>query len=109
VLGRAEHPHARDRVVARQDHHLHPLGLRIVEGQQLVHQRKRHTGRRWLLQPVQLQLHVGPVVPGLEQPVLFLEVEQRPRRNRHHQLPIQRHRHVSSPEQENPVMMPAPE
>jgi hypothetical protein len=51
----------------------------IVEREQLLDQRKRHARLRRHFQPVQLQLHVGAVVPGLEQAVLFLEVEQRPR------------------------------
>ncbi|MDT4856818.1 hypothetical protein FQZ97_912210 [compost metagenome] len=89
VLRRAEHAHARDRVVAREDHHLDPLGRGVVEGQQLVHQRKRHPRLRRLLQPVQLQLHVSPVVASLEQAVFFFKVEQRPRRNRDHQLTIE--------------------
>jgi len=74
VLGRAEHAHARDGVVARQDHHLDARRVGI-ERQQLAHQREGHAGRGRLVQALQLQLHVGAVVAGFEEPVLFLEVE----------------------------------
>jgi hypoxanthine phosphoribosyltransferase len=40
MLRRTKHAHARDRVVARQDHHLDPLSVVGVERQQLAHQRK---------------------------------------------------------------------
>jgi hypothetical protein len=42
---------------------------RVVEALQLLHQRKRHAGRGWLLQPLKLQLHVGAVVALLEDAV----------------------------------------
>jgi len=48
----------------------------------LVHQREGHTRPRRLLQPLQLQLHVGMVVGSLEDAVLLLEVEQRARADR---------------------------
>jgi hypothetical protein len=50
-----------------------------------------------LLQPFELQLHVGPVVALLEQLVFFLEVEQRARGDRDDQLAFQRHAPFTSP------------
>jgi hypothetical protein len=79
VLAGAEYAHARYRVVARQDHDLDMPGVAVVEGQQLVHQRERRPRPRRLLQPAELQLHVGAVVAGLEDSVLLFEVEQRAR------------------------------
>jgi hypothetical protein len=64
-------------IVARQDHHLHARFAAGIEGQQLVHQREGHARPCRLLQPLQLQLHVGMVVGGLEDAVLLLEIEQR--------------------------------
>ena len=94
MLRRAEHPHARDRVVARQNNHLHRLaatapGWPLVEGQQLFHQRKRHAGAGRLLQPLQLQCHVGPVVTLLKHLVFLLKIKQGARRDRHHQFAVQ--------------------
>ena len=66
VLRRAEHAHARHRVVARQDHDLDALTASVVEGEQLVHQREGDAGLRRLLQPLQLQSHVSAIVAGLE-------------------------------------------
>ena len=60
--------------------------LANVERQQLVHQRKGHARPRRLVQTLQLQLHVGAVVAGLEEAVFFLEVEQRARRDRDDEL-----------------------
>ena len=45
-LRRAEHAHARDRVVAREDHDLDALRRRVVEGEELLHQRERDA-RAW--------------------------------------------------------------
>ena len=45
-LRRAEHAHPGDRIVARQDHDLDPLRRRVVEGEQLLHQRERDA-RAW--------------------------------------------------------------
>ena len=105
VLGRAKHAHARDRVVARQDHHFYGLvagGCRgsavvlgmismvnFVKGQQLFHQRKRHAGFGRCVEPGELQLHVGAVVALLEHLVLFFKVEQGAAGNRHHQFAVQ--------------------
>ncbi len=76
-----EDAQARHRVVARQHHHLHPLGLAVggagIEGQQLARQREGHARRRRLVDQAELQLHVGAVVAGLEDLVLGFEVEQR--------------------------------
>ena len=43
MLGRAEHAHARNRVIAREDHYLdlRPVG---IERQQLFHERERYAG-----------------------------------------------------------------
>ena len=95
-LGRAEHAHAADRVVARQHHHLHPLLRGLVEGQQLLDQRKRHARPRWNIQPVELQLHVALRVVRVEEAVFFFKIEQCARRNRHHQLVVQCHGHGAS-------------
>ena len=78
------YPHARDRIVARQDHHFHRLGRRLgrrfgrgmVEGQQLPDQRKRHARLGRNFQPLQLQCHVGAVVALLEDFVFLLEIKQ---------------------------------
>jgi hypothetical protein len=99
VLRRAKHPHARDRVIARQDHHFHQWrvgGVRClaIEGQQFLHQRKSHTSPRWVVHTLQLQLHVGVVVAGFKNAVLFFKVKECARRNRHHQLAVKRHRHA---------------
>ena len=67
VLRRAEHAHPRDRVVARQDHHLDARRAGI-EGEQLVDQRERDAGLGGLVEALQLQLHVGAVVVGFEVP-----------------------------------------
>ena len=116
VAGGAEHAHARDRVVTRQNHHLHGLRCRpqrylavrwrsgiggwpIVKSEQFTHQRKCHAGFGGLVQPLQLQRHVGAVavlaLALLEHRVFFLEVKQRPRRNRHHQFAFEGSRHDS--------------
>jgi hypothetical protein len=65
LLGRAEDAHARDRVVARQDHDLHQR-RRIPELQQLAHERDRRRRGARDVQARELQLHVGAVVAGLE-------------------------------------------
>src|SRR5574343_984588 len=94
MRGRAEHPHARDRVIAREHHHL-DLGRALsVEGQQLAHQGEGHAGLGRLVQARLLQGHVVAVVAGLEELVLFLEVEQRPRGDGYHQLSVEIGRHV---------------
>ena len=58
----------------------------LVESQQLVDQRKGDARARRLVEALQLQLHVGAVVAGFEDPVLFFEVEQRARRDRDDEL-----------------------
>src|SRR5574343_2030662 len=90
---RAEHAHAAGGVVARQHHHLHPLLVWCVEGEQLAYQRKSHAWRSGGVQPLQLQLHVGPCIALIEQAVFFLEIKQGARGNRHHQLVVQGLRH----------------
>ena len=76
MVGRAEGAHAAGGVVAREQDHVHaPLGL-VVEGQQLLHQRHGHAALGGQVQQLQLARHVGAVVTGLEQAVLFLEVEE---------------------------------
>ncbi len=96
VLRRAEHAHARHRVVARQDHHLDPLAARarLVEREQLVDQRERHPRARRTLEPLELELHVGAVVRGFEDPVLFFEVEQGARGDGDDQLAVERRGHA---------------
>jgi hypothetical protein len=63
---RAEDAHARDRVVAREDHHLHALHAVVVEAQQLADQRVGDARRGRHVDAVELQLHVALVVAGLE-------------------------------------------
>ncbi len=75
-LGRGEHAHAAGRVVAREHHHLHALHFGRIEGQQLAHQREGDARACRLVHQVQLAAHVGLLVARIEQPVLFLEVEQ---------------------------------
>jgi hypothetical protein len=75
-LGRTKHAQARDRIVARQNHHLDAAQSFAVESEQLLHQRKRGARPRRLLQAIQLHGHVGGVVAIDEHPVLLLEVEQ---------------------------------
>ena len=94
MLRRAEHPHARDRVVARQDDDFNPLCIGIVERQKLAHQRKRHARLGRLFQPPQLQLHISPVVALLEDLVFFFEVEQGTRRDRDDELAFQGCGHI---------------
>jgi hypothetical protein len=89
VLGRTEHAHAGHRVVARQDHDLDLLLGRAVEGEQLVDERERDTGLGRAVEAFELELHVGAVVVRLEMLVLFLEVEQRARRDRDDELAVQ--------------------
>ena len=92
VLRRAEHAHAAHRVVARKDHHLHAVircGQAVVEGQQLVDQREGHARARRMVQTLQLQLHVGAIVTGFEDAVLFFEIEERARRDRDDELAFQ--------------------
>jgi len=72
------------------------LGRRVVEGEELLHQRERHPRLGRLVDALELQLHVGPVVVGLEVAVFLLEVEQRPRRDRDDQLTFKRCRHSLS-------------
>ena len=68
--------HVAGGVVAREQDHVHaPLGL-VVEGQQLLHQRHGHAALGGQVQQLQLACHVGAVVTGFEQAVLFLEVEE---------------------------------
>ena len=93
-LRRAEHAHPRDRIVAREDDDLDALRARIVEGEQLLHQRERDArlGRR--VEPLKLQRHVSTVVIGLEMLVLLLEVEQRARGDRDDELTRKRSSHA---------------
>jgi hypothetical protein len=101
VLGRTEHAHARDRVIAREDHDLHALGRCrraggltgafgcVVEGQQLLDQREGYAGLGRHVQAFQLQLHVGRVFfdagrwlgchAGFKDLVFFFEIKQRAR------------------------------
>jgi len=88
-LAAAEHPHAAHRVIARQQHHLDLLHRAAVEGQQLAHQGECHPRRRRNIQPLQLQPGIGLVLVLLENPVFFFKVEQRPRRDRDHQLVVE--------------------
>ena len=89
ALYRAKHPQTRDRVVAREDHHLDPLAARVVEGQQFFDQRESHARLGGLIEPLQLQLHIGVVVRLLENPVFFFQVKQRTRGNRYNELSVQ--------------------
>ena len=86
---RAKHAQARNRVVAREDDDFYPLFAVCIESQQFFHQRKSHTRLGGLLQPIQLQLHVGAVVLLFEHAVFFFEIEQRPRRERNDQQIVQ--------------------
>jgi hypothetical protein len=61
----------------------------VVEGQQLLDQRESDAGLGRHVQPFQLQLHVGVGLAAVEDRVFFLEVEQRARRDRDHQLVVQ--------------------
>ena len=119
MLGRAEHAHARHRVVARQDDHFHALAGcgrvegffpafgRVVESQQLFDQRKRHARLGRHIEPLQLQLHVGRVFlharrclgpgvlreAGFKHLVFFLKIKQGARGNRHHELTLKTCQH----------------
>ena len=110
MLRRAKHAHARDRVIAREDHHLDTLRRlaidrrllrtlrRVIESQQFFDQRKRHARFGRHVEPFQLQLHVSRIALGaIEQrlrhaffkdAVFFFKVKQRPRGNGHHQLSV---------------------
>ena len=64
-------------------------GSIAVERQQLVDQREGHAGAGRDVEPLQLKLHVGAVVAGFEQQVLFLEVEQGTRGDRDDELAVE--------------------
>ncbi|MEZ5643284.1 MAG: hypothetical protein R3E70_14855 [Burkholderiaceae bacterium] len=66
-----------------------------VEGQQFFTS-EGHAGRGRLVELVQLQLHVGARIAGLEQAVLFLEVEQRARGDGDDELVLQGGGHIKS-------------
>ena len=87
-LRRAEDAQAGYRVVLGQDHYFHALRARRIECEQLLHQRERHALARRHVEPRVLQRDVGRLAVALEDPVLLLEVEQRPRRDRDDQLPF---------------------
>ena len=64
-----------------------------VEREQLLDQRKGDTVLRRHIQTRQLQLDVLALAAVLEHLVLLLEVEQRPRGDRHNQLAFERDWH----------------
>jgi hypothetical protein len=76
VLGGAKHAHSGDRIVAREDHDFDARYLQGIERPQFLHQRERYAGFGRKLQALQLQLHVGAVIGGLKDAVLFFEIEQ---------------------------------
>ena len=88
MLGRAHDAQATDRVVTRQDHHLHPLRARRIEGQQFFNQRKRHARLGRLLNALQLHLHVGFVGMLLKDLVFLFKVKQCPGRDGDNELPV---------------------
>ena len=61
----------------------------VVEGEQLLTSENATPGLAACVEPLELQLHVGAVVVGLEVLVLLLEVEQRARRDRDDELTVQ--------------------
>ena len=96
VRGRLHHAQAANRIVARQDHDLHRLvvaGIQRVKSQHFLHQGKRHARLGGQVQALQLQRHVGAVIPLLEEFVFFLKVKQGTAGDRHHQLAVERDTH----------------
>ena len=96
-VGRFENAQARNRVVAREDHHGHALAFGRVEGQQLLHQREGDAGPRRLVHAFELQAHVGGIVLVLEDAVFLLEIEQRARGERDDELAFEAGGHPRSP------------
>src|SRR5688572_21209460 len=90
LLRRAKHPQSRNRIVLRQDDHLDALLRRTVEPQQLLYERKCHAVACRDVETLVLELDVRRLAVALEYAVLLLEVEQRARRDRDHQLPFDR-------------------
>jgi len=73
--------------------HLDALRFVGIEREELVDERKRHAVARGDIEPAVLQVDVGLLAVALEDPVLLLEVEQRPRGDRNHELSFDRVRH----------------
>src|SRR5690606_16236347 len=104
ALRRAEDPQAAHGIVAGDDHHLDAgLLARHVEREQLAHQSEGDAGRCDTVEPLALQGHVGGIVARLEDGVLLLEVEDRPRGDRDHELAIERNRHGGLRSVKNPT------
>ncbi|MNN84389.1 hypothetical protein D3C81_2015450 [compost metagenome] len=96
MLDRVEHPQPGIGAVARYQYHLDPvLAQPSVETEQLFHQQEGIAGAEDFVLMVDLVLTV--VLDALIQinPVAFAQVEQRPRRNRYHQLIRQTFPHIS--------------
>ena len=77
LFGRAKNPQRADRIVAREDDHLHIAGVGGVEGQQLFHELEGHPRFGRYFQPRLLQFHVGARVQGVENAVFLFKVKQR--------------------------------
>ena len=88
-LGGVINPQPTDRVISREHHHLNAWIGWQVKGQQFLNQPKSHARVRWLGEPLPLQSHVRLVIGLFKDSILFLEVEQGPRRNGNDQLVVE--------------------
>jgi hypothetical protein len=82
-----------NRIAARQDHDFDPVAA-CIQRQQLADQRKRDARFGGHGQPLALQRFIRLQVALLVHAVLFLEVEQRARRDCHHQFVGKRNSHL---------------
>ncbi|MCY1516561.1 hypothetical protein D9M68_511970 [compost metagenome] len=98
VLDRVEHPQSGIGAVARHQDHL-DLGPLAggVEGKQLLHQGEGIAGLQDFVLVGDLVLPIGLHTLAFVDLMAFLQVEQRPRGNRHHQLVVQSPAHLIPP------------
>jgi hypothetical protein len=86
MLDRVEDAQAGIGRIARQQDHLDPRVFRacaLVERQQFAYHRERDARAQHVVLVLALVFGIGLHAFGLEQRVAFLEVEQRPRGDRH--------------------------
>src|SRR5471030_2103716 len=94
LLARTERAQTADGIAARQDHHFHTALAIYVQRKQLLDQRQRDAGFSRNMKPRTLQRLVFTQIARFVDFVFFFEVKERPRRNRDHQLVVQRERHA---------------
>ncbi|MNP35585.1 hypothetical protein D3C76_1289240 [compost metagenome] len=98
MVDRVEHAQAGVGAVARHQDHLDPGAAQVgIEGEEFLHQREGVTGLEDFVFVFDLILPVGLDATRQVDLVAFAQVEQRPRRNRQHQLVVYGLRHPLPP------------